>query len=157
MPFGQLVSELTWEAVEFLMRYARAVPAEQLNWRPAEHARSVLEILQECVAEPQILEKLLRDRPQTVPDPQAYLEAFKEAAAQLSTVDSLEHALRAHTERFLDAVNALSPETLSQRITVPWGKSYPAKELALMHQWNLTYHLGQIAYIQLLYGDTKPH
>lgn len=33
-------------AAEELLRYAKAVPTEKLNWRPAEHARSALEILQ---------------------------------------------------------------------------------------------------------------
>lgn len=155
MSFPELVAELTRDAVDEVMRYARAVPPDKLHWRPAEHARSVIEILQECASTPLTLELLLRTRPQgEITDMQPF-NAIQAQAAQLTTLDALEHALRTNTEQFLKAVQELPAELLEQTVATPWGEPYSLKELALGHFWNLTYHLGQIAYIQLLYGDTN--
>ncbi|MDW8106656.1 MAG: hypothetical protein RMK45_04145 [Armatimonadota bacterium] len=155
MSFSELVAELTRDAVDEIMRYARAVPPDKLHWRPAEHARSVIEILQECALTPLTLDLLLRTRPQgEITDMQPF-NAIQAQAAQLTTLDAIEHALRTNTEQFLHAVQDLPMELLEQTVATPWGKPYPLKELALGHYWNLTYHLGQIAYIQLLYGDTN--
>lgn len=154
MEFHQLVAEMTNDAVDDLMQYARAVPEEKLRWRPAEHARSVIEILQECVHTPRTLALLLQTRPQEPVDPDMFAPIQVEAE-QLTTLDAIEQALRANTAQFLEVVRTLPNEVLEQPIMTPWGKPYTAKELALGHYWNLTYHLGQVAYIQLLYGDTE--
>lgn len=154
MSFQQLVSRLTLNAVDELLRYAKAVPAEKLTWRPAEHARSVLEILQECAILPAAVAAWLHDRPQSPPPVEQYAPYWAQAAT-LTTLEACEQALRENTQKLLEAVSTLSDTDLNQTAVAPWGKSYTLAEGGLIHYWNLTYHLGQIAYIQLLYGDTE--
>lgn len=156
MPFQQLVSKLTLNAVEELLRYARAVPADKLTWRPAEHARSVLEIMQECAVLPAVIAAWLRDRPQSPPSMEQYASYWGQAGT-LTTLDACEAALRENTRQLLQAVESLSDAELNQTAVAPWGRTYTLAEGSLIHQWNLTYHQGQIAYIQLLYGDTEYH
>ncbi|MEN3000701.1 MAG: DinB family protein [Armatimonadota bacterium] len=155
MNFYDALERMTREAVEMLFRYARAVPEEKLHWRPAEHARSVIEILQENAILPYTLQLALHERPQT-PDASLW-ERATQLAGDLSTLDACEQACRKGTEALLQAIRQLPPEALEQTVMMPWGKPMSLFELVYDHYWNLTYHLGQIAYIQLLYGDTAFH
>ncbi len=78
-------------------------------------------------------------------------------AATLTTLEACETALRENTQRLLQVVETLAAADLSQTAVAPWGKTYTLAEGCMLHHWNLTYHLGQVAYIQLLYGDTEYH
>jgi uncharacterized damage-inducible protein DinB len=156
MDYPKLVAKFTLDAVDELLRYARAVPREKLTWRPAEHARSVLEILQECATLPAALVAWLQERPQAVPSQEQYASFWAQAAA-LTTLEACENALRENTQHLLQVVQSLSEADLSQTAVAPWGKTYTLAEGSMLHHWNITYHLGQIAYIQLLYGDTEYH
>ncbi|MCS7300800.1 MAG: DinB family protein [Fimbriimonadales bacterium] len=156
MPFQQLVSKLTLDAVDELLRYAKAIPADKLAWRPAEHARSALEILQECAVLPAVVAAWLHDRPQSPPSMEQYAPYWAQAET-LTTLEACEQALRENTQKLLQAVESLSDAELSQTAVAPWGRTYTLTEGCLIHHWNLIYHLGQIAYIQLLYGDTEYH
>lgn len=154
MPFNQLVSKVTLDAVDELLRYAKAIPSEKLTWRPAEHARSALEILQECAVLPAALTAWLQERPQSPPSMEQYAPYWAQAES-LTTLDACEQALRENTQKLLRAVESLSEGELNHTAVAPWGRTYTLAQGCLIHYWNLTYHLGQIAYIQLLYGDTE--
>lgn len=156
MNFQKAITEMTWEAVEMLLRYAKAVPEEKLSWRPAEQARSVLEILQECALLPSLLADLLEERPQEKVE-NARWESLWAQARELTTVEACERVLRENTERLLAVIQAIPDADFQQQVMTPWGRKFPVYELMYDHYWNLTYHLGQVAYIQLLYGDTKMH
>ncbi|MCS6923330.1 MAG: DinB family protein [Fimbriimonadales bacterium] len=153
MPFQQMVSKLTLNAVDELLRYAKAIPADKLTWRPAAHARSALEILQECAVLPAAVAAWLHERPQSPPSMEQYAPIWAQAQT-LTTLDACEVALRENTQKLLQAVESLSEADLNQTAVAPWGRTYTLAEGCFIHYWNLTYHLGQIAYIQLLYGDT---
>lgn len=156
MDYSSLVARFTLDAINELIRYAKAVPNDKQMWRPAADARSVLEILQECATLPAALAEWLRERPQSPPDPAQYAPYWAQAST-LTTLEACEDALRENTERLLQVVASLSESDLNQTAVSPWGKTYTLAEGCMLHQWNLTYHLGQIAYIQLLYGDTGYH
>ncbi len=155
MTFYEALERMTWEAVEMLFRYARAVPAEKLSWRPAEHARSVLEILQENAITPYFLMIALQERPQQ-PD-KTISQRATEQAGNISTLDGCEQACRKGTAELLALIQQIPPAELEQTVMMPWGKAMSLFEIAYDHYWNLTYHLGQVAYIQLLYGDRAHH
>ena len=156
MDYTKLLAKFTLDVVDELMRYAKAVPNDKLTWRPAEHARSVLEILQECATLPAAWAAWLQERPESPPSMEQYAPYCAQAAT-LTTLDACETALRENTARLLQVVETLSEADLSQTAVAPWGKTYTLAEGCMLHHWKLTYHLGQVAYIQLLYGDTEYH
>ncbi|MER3403162.1 MAG: hypothetical protein C4336_05105 [Armatimonadota bacterium] len=149
--FQDFAIDATRNAVDELLRYAQAVPAERLSWRPSEQARSVLEILQECAVMPLGIVEHLRDRPQAPRDISGYFAQM----AQLDAYEKCAQALKANTETLIEAMRAVPESDLNQQVMMPWGLSYSLAQLMFLHYWNLTYHLGQVAYIQLLYGDTN--
>lgn len=152
MSFYDALERMTWEAVDMLFRYARAVPEARRTWRPAEHARSVMEIVTENAVLPHALLIALRERPSEA-DPTLWTRA-EQMAGDLSTVDACEQACRNATTELIKAIREIPEEALEQSVMMPWGKPMSLFEIAYDHYWNLSYHLGQIAYIQLLYGDT---
>ena len=105
---------------------------------------------------PAALAAWLQERPQSPPSAEQYAPYWAQAAT-LTTLDACETALRENTQRLLQVVETLSEADLSQTAVAPWGKTYTLAEGCMLHHWNLTYHLGQVAYIQLLYGDTEYH
>jgi hypothetical protein len=156
MTFYEALERMTQEAVDLLFRYARAVPEERLRWRPAEHARSVMEILEENAILPYVLCLVLQERP-AQPDSSLWQRAAQ-LAGSLDTVDACEQACRKGTAELIQQIRELDPaDLLHQSVMMPWGKAMSLFEIAYDHYWNLTYHLGQIAYIQLLYGDIDFH
>ncbi len=151
MSYREEMCHMIQGAVEDILRYTRAVSDDRFTWRPSEHARSVLEILQECVAVPLVMRYALLQRPQEPTD----VNPFFAEASQLKTVAECEQALRANTNLLIEAIQNTPDSDLEQTVMLPWGTPAPIKRVISGHYWNLTYHLGQIAYIQLLYGDTN--
>lgn len=155
MDLYDLVQNLTNGAVEMLFRYAYAVPEDKREWRPAPDATTVMEILRENAILPLMLAEVLRKRPQQV-DESVWEEAQREAG-DLSTIDGCERACRTSTVQMLQALREVPADQWQQTVMLPWGMTSNLLQAALVHYWNLTYHLGQIAYIQRLYGDTNFH
>ncbi|MCS6949006.1 MAG: hypothetical protein RMM06_07070 [Armatimonadota bacterium] len=149
----QTIEQMTRGAVDMLFRYAAAVPEDKLTWRPAPTATTVMEILQENAVIPFLLAEALRRRPKTAEG--ALWEQAKSRAGALETREACEQACRAGTEELLHTLRDTPAEELDQKIVLPWQASVTLLEAALVHYWNLTYHLGQVAYIQRLYGDTN--
>ncbi len=148
-----MVKNMTEEAVDALFRYAYAVPETRRDWRPAPQARTVMEILQENAILPLAIATVLREQPQ-VADPAVFEEA-RARSGNLDTVEACERACRAATAEMIRALQDIPADDLHKTVTLPWQATYTLLQTAWLHYWNLTYHLGQVAYIQLLYGDKE--
>lgn len=155
MDIYDLVQNMTNGAVEMLFRYAHAVPEDKREWRPAPEATTVMEILRENAVLPFMLAQVLRKRPQQAEE--SVWEEVQKKAGDLSTVEACERACRAGTAEMLQALREVSPDELQQSVVLPWRMTSNLLQAAMVHYWNLTYHLGQVAYIQRLYGDTSFH
>lgn len=155
MDIYDLVQNLTNGAVEMLFRYAHAVPEDKREWRPAPEATTVMEILRENAILPFMLAEVLSKRPQQADE--SVWQAAQKKAGDLSTVEACERACRAGTAEMLRALREVSPDEMQQSVVLPWRMTSTLLQAATVHYWNLTYHLGQIAYIQRLYGDTSFH
>lgn len=58
MNFQGHVADITLSATETFLRYAKALPADKLDWKPAPESRSALSMLQEVAQDPRDLAKL---------------------------------------------------------------------------------------------------
>jgi hypothetical protein len=56
-------------------------------------------------------------------------------------------------------VLAMPDERLAETKWLPFngGRDHTYLEMLEYPRWNATYHLGQVAYIQTLYGDREIH
>lgn len=67
----------------------------------------------------------------------------------------MRQVLRANTETLCETIQNLSDDDLSQMVVAPWEQPYTIAQAMFLHYWNTVYHLGQVAYIQTLYGDVN--
>ncbi len=134
-------------AVEMLYRSVKRMPFDKIPWSPLGHGRTTLDQLQECANAPDLYLTYLE------PGYQPSSTSIEEALALQKSwdVDQCEAHTRAMTSRLNKAILALDDLTVSR--SMPWGQEMTMKQIASLHLWNLTYHLGQINYIQTLYGD----
>lgn len=151
----RVASALTRKAVHDLVLAVRATPEEKLQWQPQPEARPILEQLVECCLANRIWAKIL----------QTHIHAFLpdgEAARIYAEIDTATKAigyLLETSEQLVAVLHDLPDANLGIVVPFPWNpqRGIPLAECCFHAYWNLTYHLGQISYIQTLYGDHEEH
>lgn len=154
-PIKQAAARMTGNAAENLRINLEAMPADKQVWRPLDAGRSALELVQECAVINGFFASILRD--QAVPDMQ--WDAYKAACAALDTADKATEALTANADQLVAAIEAFPEDRLEASVTLPFheGMVMTFAQIMFAAYWNMTYHTGQIAYIQTLYGDNEMH
>ncbi len=150
------IADSAKEAAEQAFRYAEAVPTEKLDWEPVEGVRSTLNIVRELAMTPTWAYDLLFG------DSQTSGEGDMEAQMALMASWSLDEAKKQFAERFAKfetSVRAMSEERFTETKWLPYdgGRDFTVLEMLDYPRWNFNYHQGQIAYIQMLYGDKDMH
>jgi len=144
-----LINSTLW-AAEALVNTVRRMPADKVEWSPLDQGRTALNQLQECAIAPDLYLGYLD--PTYVRQANSYAEAA-DLQSQWKTVDQCVTVLNENTAKLVEAIRNLPVDRLSEMHTMPWGEQMSVAGIAGLHYWNLTYHLGQINYIQTLYGD----
>lgn len=156
LKFQDHIAEATVSAAKEAFKYARSVPAEKLDWKPADTTRSVMSLCRELAMTPTWAIDLIEHRP--MPD-EAEAEASKKEQESWDTVDACESECLKRLEPLVEVMKAMPDERLSETKWLPYdgGRDFTMVEMMDYPRWNFTYHLGQIAYIQTLYGDIEMH
>ena len=133
-------------------RFATAVPTERLKWQPESGAgQCVLRMASEIALTPlwalSAMDALTGEHNWT-----QMREAWK-------TVNDCKEAFLTHFAQWEVYVLAMSNSKLEETKWLPFngGRDHTFLELLEYPRWNATYHLGQVAYIQTLYGDKEMH
>lgn len=144
---------MTSGSMDNFFKYARAVPEDKVTWQPLDTGRSVLDLCQECAQSPAWGVALMKAGKFTGFDDDFMAKMMAERAGW-TTVEDCERVCRERANALFDAIREFPEERMHETIELPWGKkTYAWWEIMLLHNWNITYHLGQVAYIQTLYGD----
>jgi uncharacterized damage-inducible protein DinB len=137
-----------------LFKAARKVPADKIEWRPLDGGRSVLDVCQECALSPTWpLALITSNKPfEMTPEIMAQYQEAKEA---LKPLDDCEKTAEENVAKLNEAVLAFPDSKMGDTIPMSmWpGGQMPAAEALQLHNWNVSYHTGQVNYIQTLYGD----
>ncbi|RYG22809.1 DUF664 domain-containing protein, partial [bacterium] len=127
--------------------------AEQLSASPMGVARSPLAFTAECIGFNRLVADSVAGKPTSIPS-QEQREAF------FASIDSLEKAqagLKASADALAAAVEATDEATLTAEGTAPWGEPLSLYMLVYYAADHMSYHDGQVNYIQALYGDAEDH
>ena len=146
------------EAYEGLLRTARAMPEDKLTWKPLDNGRTALELVQECTQSLNWCTGILLGEPMPDFTPEV-LEAFTSERAQWKTLDECEQASVAKFAKLESIVRNYPDADLENTVQLPFapGKDFSMADMVMVPYWNITYHTGQINYIQTLYGDREMH
>ena len=150
----QLAAQLNREATASLKSNALAIPADRVTWKPLETGRAVLSQIVECALTNNYAASILSARKMQDFDPTTHAQAKTE----LDTLDKALTALQASTDTLVAAIEAFPTEELENTLQLPWlPEPQSFAKLLFMCYWNSVYHVGQISYIQTLYGDKETH
>jgi len=154
------VSELTlvgWQARQiqkaagFICHFVESTREDRLRWCPSteekSQCRSVMDMAGECVNANERFLAYLQAR--TVgPRPESF-DAYE-------TVQDLKQALTASADALAEEIRGYNAEDLNRMVTTHRGVM-PVSLAIQFPLRNMTYHMGQINMIQMLYGDTVFH
>ena len=138
-----------------LFKAAHKVPGDKVDWKPLDSGRSVLDMCQECALSPNwVMALLASDKPfEMTPE---IMQEYKLAKEALTTLEACEKLAHENVAKLNELVSNFPDSKLGDTLAVSmWpGGQMPVTEALQLHNWNVSYHTGQINYIQTLYGDT---
>ncbi len=144
------IANQTERIAESLCQFLDSTLPDRLNWSPPSDAgetRSALQQVGECVSVNHTYTKLIRGEVVASPD-------FPEVA--FANLEDAKNQLKGSAHELANALRSMNDADLERVYSHPRAKMLGAN-LILMPLRNMTYHAGQINFIQTLYGDTVFH
>ncbi|HTQ11505.1 MAG TPA: hypothetical protein VMI31_15680 [Fimbriimonadaceae bacterium] len=159
MKFQDYIIDAIQKATDEAFRYARAVPADKLDWKPLDAGRSVLDQIQEVAQAPDYVTGMLGGTPVSESPGEENWEKLVAERRAWTTLDACEAEGKKRLDGLFEAIRNTPDEKLSQTQWLPYdgGRDFTLAEIMEYPRWNANYHAGCIAYIQLLYGDKEMH
>lgn len=155
MNFQQGIAQYTRQAADRMMATIRAMPEDRQVWQVSDTARTVIQQLQECAQAPLWFTEVYRTgRSPFTPERR---QADKEERANWEDLDDLERRLRENTEELCQIIENLSDDELEKTVELVPGWTVTYRDVSIFHVRNLWYHVGQVNFIQTLYGDMEMH
>ncbi|NUL82965.1 MAG: hypothetical protein HUU60_09615 [Armatimonadetes bacterium] len=139
--------EVTQQAANDAFKAAKVVPPDKLDWKPLENGRSVLDQCRELAICPQWAYDIIQGQ-ETAAPPEG-----------LNSVEACEAECNRRLATLFDLFRTMPDERLAETKWLPYdgGRDFKMEEMMDYPRWNFNYHLGQISYIQTLYGDKDDH
>ncbi len=158
MRFQEYITAAIQHAFDETFRYAKSVPADKLEWKPLDAGRSVLDQCQELAQCPDYVTPMVKGEKTDDHGPETWEKMLAERAAW-KTVEDCEKVSKERLAKLFAAIDACPDERLKETQWLPYdgGRDFTIAEIMEYPRWNATYHLGQIAYIQILLGDKEMH
>jgi hypothetical protein len=140
-----------------LARTAQAMPEDKLGWKPLDNGRAVLDLLGDAAQVPGMVAKMLESHGEFKPSREAFQQMALERA-DWTREDALQH-LTQNTQRLVGLIRAMPDEQLAQPLHLPMGAgmTLPLGGWIMMTYRTFCSRMGQINYIQTLYGDFESH
>ena len=138
-------------------RFAKAVPEDKQSWKPLDSGQSVISMCRELGMTPtwgfQVLTGHMGEGGEESREQQ------KQEMDSWTTVEACEQQFDARFALLADHYRSMTEEDFVKTMWLPFngGRDHTYLELMDYPRWNCNYHLGQIAYIQTLYGDKEMH
>jgi len=150
-----IFSSLIQKAGDDIIRALAATPDDKANWKPESAGRSILEITIECAGVNSFMARCITSGVA----PAINREDGEKLAKELTNLSKAADALKSSIDALTLAVSSLPNEKLDSSITLPFlgGITTTLEEMLGRPYWHMSYHLGQINYIQTLYGDKMMH
>ena len=134
-----------------LARDLRALPDEKVGVSPMGAGRTPMSIAVECIS---FNDWALRRMAGEEVEMHADFEAFK---LQYDTAEKAASGLEESTDNLIAALEALDDEGLGRKAPPPWDPNVTAYAMFHVAASHMTYHDGQLNYVQTLYGDESMH
>lgn len=158
MRLQEYMIDVTRQAAKEAFQYAKAVPADKVDWKPLDAGRSVLDQCRELAMCPTWAQDIISNKEQPEWN-EATMEAIKKEQEQWKTIEDCEAECNRRLEAYFQYLREMPDSRLTETKWLPYdgGRDFAMPEMMDYPRWNFNYHLGQIAFIQTLYGDKEMH
>lgn len=157
MRYVDQIIRMTTNAAKDFVKNVRALPEDKVSWKVLDTGRSALDQFQEVAQSPLYVISMLELRACPPFEP----EKWEQARVQRSgwTVDECEAKLNENLATLFKAFREFPEEDLSIEIDLPFieGLRQSMADIMAYPYWNISYHAGQVCFIQTLYGDKEMH
>jgi hypothetical protein len=150
----EVLVRLVREHTKSLLRAARCLPADKLNWQAGPGNRTPLSILRELATLSRSTPQIVRKRKMTW-SPEEFAQ-YQAEAAKLTDFEDILARIESSTERIAELINATDPAVYGQPVEMPWPGDSRVVDILSYHLWNLNYHEGQLNYILMALGLPTP-
>jgi len=128
---------------EMLLTLART-PDDKLDWKPEPTARSAMDFMRECAVHCDEWAQLL--------DSFTWPAQFKTRIGSIATREEAIAEMNAAVARLVASIREVPDDKLDDLLKAPWEEAPIGIWLTYAAGHN-QYHIGQMNYIQTLYGD----
>jgi len=147
---GGRVGAMTQMMTRALLVALKYTPDDKLDWVPMGAAKTPRAIIVECAAGNKWMAAELRGEENAA-------GVWRDTkAVDYPTRGALAEFVEASQAEVLAAIEALTEEQLDQKRKVFWGEE-TVRDLMWLGMIHTNYHVGQLNYIQTLWGDTEMH
>lgn len=138
-----------------LMHLISFVPADKARWKPVENSRNAIQIVGHCALTNRCLAQLIADQlPDDQLEPASFFAALEvPAGTSIESVKALMDETSAELVSVLESMDAAAIESTSRS---PFGPLPVTFWMRSTHR-HLAGHVGQIEYLQTLWGDMDNH
>jgi hypothetical protein len=148
-----IIAEMISDATKTYCSDLAYIPEEKLHEVPMGAARTPAEFTAECIGFNRMVARIIRDEKVHFPteeEREAFVRSLDSIAKAQAGIEESSQAIR-------EAIDGMNLSALDSEVNTPWGKPVKAYKLAYYAASHMSYHDGQINYIQSLYGDDKMH
>ncbi len=154
MNLQQIESSRVKAVVQLFCNTAKHVPAERATWKPDAKTKSPKELLEHIAAANSGFAMIIQGQPLGM---QIKKEDRKNVAIQTKSLQEAIDAVKASGEKLSQVISVISDAQLREKRTMPWGEEWEIPRLLATASSHITYHWGQLAYLQTMWGDLEDH
>ncbi len=137
------------QQAELLVKDAKYIPEGKFAFCPMGCAKTARDILAEIAGGNVMFAGVFTGKGQD--------DTFARRIAEASGIGELGELVVESARLVAEAISSLDEADLERDVTMPWGATYPLWQAIFLPTSHITYHDGQINYIQTLLGDSAFH
>jgi len=136
--------------MELMAKTAREVPQDKIDWKPDPKGKSTREILEHLTGANHAFAALIRGESVPASDKQSF-------SIKPDQMDDAFAALHRSGLHLSEAIAEVTDSQLEEQREMPWGETWKMLRLISSPSSHISYHWGQLAYLQTLWGDQVDH
>jgi hypothetical protein len=153
MRLQDFIADQTTAAAEELGKQVQKM-GDKATWSALDEGRTALDQLAECAVIGGYLVDVIANKHMPPMDEAMWTQYMTDKGAVTSVAQGAE-LLQANTAKLCGVIRAVADTDLGVMMSF-WGpEPWPVSKVMAHHLMNVQYHVGQVNYIQTLYGDKE--
>ena len=148
-----VISEMITDAAKTYSSDLNWIPEDKFHAVPMGSGRSPADFTAECIGFNRMVARIIKDEKVHFPTDEEH-EAF---VRSFDTIGKAKNEILESARDLVDALKLIAPDDLWAEVTPPWGQPVATYKMASLAASHMSYHDGQVNYIQTLYGDVRMH